>query len=83
MKVVNGGRDQLERDLACELFKPASNQERVAELISRGSRTLQINGLQSLASGKPRLIQGQSACSGGERHNLGTPFYSDRSTEQR
>ncbi len=33
MMVIKGGRDQLERDLACELFKPASNQERVAELL--------------------------------------------------
>lgn len=33
MGVIKGGRDQLERDLACELFKAASNQERVAELL--------------------------------------------------
>lgn len=33
MEIIKGGRDRLERDLACELFKPADNQERVAELM--------------------------------------------------
>lgn len=33
MEIIEGGRDQLERELACELFSPADNQERIAAVI--------------------------------------------------
>lgn len=53
MKVVNGARDQLERDLACEIFSPTDNRERVAELIYQlAPRGLQIYRLyKKIASG--------------------------------
>lgn len=35
MEITKGGRDQLERDLTCELFKPADSQGRIAAIIRR------------------------------------------------
>lgn len=33
MVVIKGGREQLERDLVYEIFRPAENRERIAELM--------------------------------------------------
>lgn len=32
MKIIEGGRDHLERELLLEIFKPAENREKLAEM---------------------------------------------------
>lgn len=33
MEIIKGGREQMERELVRAIFKPADNQERIAEVI--------------------------------------------------
>lgn len=57
MIIIKGGREQLERDLVCEVFRPADNRERLAELMRqvapRGKLQLQTQIDHVQQGGRP------------------------------